>query len=102
MTGREMGPRAPLSAAQDLALIVLFAIFFAMYCGQVLEGRVISVPFAIEQAIVVGIFLARRRSRETSTRPVDWIVATGSFLPLLLRPTGGTGVPLEVIGLSVQ
>ncbi len=63
--------------------------------------------FALEQGLLVGMFLTRRRTNTTSTRPWDWFVATiGGWLPLAMRPqeAGGSieafGTFLQVAGLS--
>lgn len=113
MTSRAMRPevrwRRMLSLSQDAALVVLYLFFFYVQAVHVVAGHSVSgVFFAAEQAMLVGIFLTRRRSYTTSTRPLDWVMAIGGWLPLAARPVSGeamlpavTGVGLQVIGLSL-
>lgn len=86
---------------QDALLISVSAFFFFVHATRIAEGRFTSLPFAIEQALLVGMFLTRRRSQATSTRPFDWVVAVGGWLPLLMRPQDGAGTT-ELIGTAVQ
>lgn len=52
----------------------------------------VALPIVGQEAILVALFLTRRRSVATSSRPVDWLAgATGVVLPLLLRPTDPVG-----------
>jgi len=84
--------------------VVVSGLFFYVHARQVLvDHNVTSVFFAVEQAILVGVFLARRRSYVTSVRPGDWIVATlGGWLPLALQSSGGAPGGVVVIGTLVQ
>ena len=94
--------------AQDAALVVVSALFFWLHLQLVLDGRLTSVFFAVEQGLLVFMFLTRRRSEVTSTRAGDWAAATlGGWLPLVMQPqTGvvgglaGAGMLLQVVGLS--
>ena len=59
-------------------------------------------PLVVQEALLVVLFLTRRRSLATSSRPLDWIVGvTGTLLPLLLRP-GETAVPFSWLGQPLQ
>ncbi|MBK8558833.1 isoprenylcysteine carboxylmethyltransferase family protein [Candidatus Amarobacter glycogenicus] len=97
-----------LSYVQDAALVCVSALFFYVHARHVIESHsVTNVFFAVEQGLLVGMFLMRRRSENTSTRPADWVVATiGGWLPLALRPheTGGSaeliGAGISMIGLT--
>ena len=92
------------SMTQDAALVVLSALFFYIHARLVLiDHDLTSLFFAAEQALLVGVFLARRRSYVTSVRPGDWIVATlGGWLPLALQPAGGAPDGVLVMGTVVQ
>ncbi|MEP7216674.1 MAG: isoprenylcysteine carboxylmethyltransferase family protein [Anaerolineaceae bacterium] len=92
------------SMTQDAALVVLSAFFFYIHARHVfIDHDVTSVFFAVEQALLVGVFLARRRSYVTSVRPGDWIVASlGGWLPLALQPSGGAPGGVLVFGTVVQ
>ena len=66
-----------LSYAQDASLVCLSALFFYVHATHAVEARSIgNVFFALEQGLLVGVFLTRRRTDTTSTRPWDWFVAT--------------------------
>ena len=54
----------------------------------------------------MALFLCRRRSRATSSRPADWLLGVaGTFLPLLMRANTQLGAlawlgrPLQIAGL---
>ncbi len=96
------------SYLQDASLICVSAAFFYAHATHAVEtGSITNVFFAIEQGLLVGVFLMRRRTDTTSTRPWDWFVATiGGWLALAMRPheSGGLletyGTALQVLGLS--
>ena len=96
-----------LSYTQDALLICLTALFVYVHGGHALEtGHPTSVLFAIDQGILVVLFLTRRRTNTTSTRVWDWVVAgIGGWITLAIQPheTGGVfaeiGVGLQVVGL---
>lgn len=90
-----------LSLLQDVTLIAVSAIFAITHLTAIADGHLTSIGFAIEQALLVGMFLIRRRSRATSTRPLDWLVACGGWLPLLMRPDPAGG-SLALSGELVQ
>lgn len=100
--------RRRLSLAQDASLVCVSALFFYVHATHAVEARSIAnVFFALEQGLLIGMFLTRRRTDTTSTRPWDWFVATiGGWLPLAMRPqeAGGSleafGTGLQVAGLS--
>jgi protein-S-isoprenylcysteine O-methyltransferase Ste14 len=95
------------SPSQDAALVLVSAFFFYSHLRHLLvDGSVTGLGFTIEQGILVGMFLMRRRSIATTTRPFDWIVATGSWLPMFMRPADSPtdwavtmGVVLQTIGV---
>ncbi len=87
---------------QDALLVVLSAVFFKVHLANVVGGRLTSIPFAIEQGFLVGIFLCRRRSMATSSRPLDWLVAAGGWLPFAFRPTDAHGTAAATIGMGTQ
>lgn len=92
-----------LSLAQDVGMVTISGLFFHSFASNALEtGTFTSVFFAVEQALLVGMFLVRRRSVYTSTRISDWIVATlGTGLPLLIRPHD-SGTAASWIGSGIQ
>jgi protein-S-isoprenylcysteine O-methyltransferase Ste14 len=94
-----------LNHAQDALLVVVSAFFFYAQVLGAVEGNLVNAGFALEQAILVAMFLVRRRSRATSSRPFDWVVAAGGWAPLLARPHESTealafsGGAIQVVGL---
>lgn len=91
------------SMAQDALLVVVSALFFYAHGRRVIEeGSVTSIGFAVEQGLLVVMFLTRRRSYATSTRVFDWIVAAGGWLPLALRPVDGGSLSAEAAGVGLQ
>ena len=91
-----------LSMLQD-ALLVLVSLLFAYLHlrAVVVDGTLKSLPFAAEQSLLVFMFLTRRRSIATSSRPLDWLVATGGWTPLLFQPTDSSGA-ITALGTAIQ
>ncbi len=98
------------SLLQDLALICIFGAFAVSQLRLALGGLYINIPFAIENGLLVLLFLTRRRTRGTSTRPLDWLVAAlASWLPLAYIAHHGDqslavaiGVSMQVVGLTLS
>jgi len=64
-------------------------------------------PLVAQETLLVGLFLARRRSTAVSSRPFDWAIAmAGTFLALLLRPSDAPsalapmGEVLQCVGVA--
>src|SRR5262245_5151607 len=82
------------AALGNLALALIFGFFAAAHLSKaVATGQWASTtPLVAQEALLVVLFLSRRRSVAASDRPGDWAVAAvGTFLPLLLRPGGAPG-----------
>jgi len=92
-----------LSMVQDAALVCISAVFFYAHGVHAYQSHNPSnVFFALEQGLLVFMFLTRRRSQATSQRPWDWVVATlGGWLPLAMRPHESGGL-LELYGTGIQ
>ena len=65
-------------------------------------------PIVVQEALLVALFLTRRRCIANSTRPFDWLVGiVGTFLPLGMRPAdaisrfGHIGQPMQIAGLAL-
>src|SRR5579871_1504765 len=92
------------AAAGNLGLAALYASFCAAHLAHVrATGRWLPlVPILVEEALLVALFLVRRRSRRVSTRFGDWAVGVGgTYLPLLLRATAEAGT-LAPLGFGLQ
>lgn len=95
-----------------LVLNALLAVFYGLFAAAHVRllgetGQWATVlPILLHETLLVGFFLVRRRSRETSGRTRDWLLGiAGTFLPLLMRgsePLGTLawlGRPVQVAGL---
>jgi len=91
------------SYLQDALLVCVSGLFFYVHLGHAIrEASATNLFFAIEQGVLVGVFLSRRRTTTTSQRPWDWFVATiGGWGALALQPDEATGLQ-AVAGASVQ
>jgi protein-S-isoprenylcysteine O-methyltransferase Ste14 len=98
-----------LSQFQDATLVIVTLLFIAVHGRQLAAGHWSSMPFAVEQVVLVSLFLTRRRSRFTSNRWQDWVAATvGGWGPLALQVheanaawMGITGFTIQLAGLSL-
>ena len=68
-----------------------------------------TVPIVVQEALLVVLFLTRRRSLATSARPLDWALGmVGTFVPLFMRTTeelgtlGWLGEPVQIVGLVLS
>jgi protein-S-isoprenylcysteine O-methyltransferase Ste14/uncharacterized membrane protein (UPF0127 family) len=100
-SGGALGP-----ALCNLSLALLYALFVAAHVS-VVHGSV-DIAIIVQQAMLVVLFLARRRSTYTSERPFDWLLGiAGTFMPLLLRPQDPPGAlfwvgqPLQFLGVTI-
>jgi protein-S-isoprenylcysteine O-methyltransferase Ste14/uncharacterized membrane protein (UPF0127 family) len=111
------GPVAPAPEVEagwrgPMLLNVLMAAFYALFAAAHWEllrrtGEwATTLPILLQETLLVGLFLLRRRSRVSSARPADWLLGfAGTFLPLLMRageavgPLAWLGRPLQVVGL---
>jgi protein-S-isoprenylcysteine O-methyltransferase Ste14 len=98
---RFSGPRL-LALGQDVLLLSVAAFFLVLHVMRLMDGHLTSIPFALEQMILVVLFLTRRRSQATSTRPLDWVVAIGGWLTLAMRPHDSGAASLAVAGTAIQ
>ncbi len=99
---RRLDGRRLLAAVQNVTLILILSLFIYAHGKSVVDGRWASIPFVIEQVVMVTLVLIRRRSIATSNRPLDWAVAAiGTWLPLGIRPAEGPAVVADV-GFAVQ
>jgi protein-S-isoprenylcysteine O-methyltransferase Ste14 len=65
-------------------------------------GKWTSLFWMVSEGVVVVLLVFRRPSRSVSRKPWDWLAGiAGSFLVLLVRPTGGTAVA-DAAGFALQ
>ena len=94
---------------QDALLVCITALFVYNHGSHAIAAKsATSILFALDQAILVTLFLTRRRTDTTSTRVSDWVVAAiGGWITLAIRPheTGGVaaeiGTGVQVLGLTL-
>lgn len=97
--------RQRASMAADAFLVVLFSLFCFVQLQRVAEGDLATLPFALEQALLVGIYLVRRKPLAVSTRISDWTVATlGGWLSLTYPFLPGGDMPggWVAVGVTIQ
>lgn len=92
----------------DLATTVfaclLMLVFAYAHVGYWLDtGRPTGLVLAFQEAILVTLFVIRRRSRDTSRNPIDWAAGfVGSFGVLLFRPGGESLGGLDLLWTVLQ
>jgi protein-S-isoprenylcysteine O-methyltransferase Ste14 len=88
----------------NTTLGVLFALFaLAAYRSWQGSGHAQMLLLAIQEAVIVGLVVIRRRSAETSRSLRDWGVAlVGTAAPLLQRPDTPLHPALEPLGIAIQ
>ncbi|OAI41974.1 hypothetical protein AYO38_03335 [bacterium SCGC AG-212-C10] len=92
-----------LSRAQTVVLVMVTLFFVYIHARNIADGHLTSVPFAVENVVLVGMFLMRRRSLATTTRPRDWLFATiGGWGSLAMQIHPASSDALGFAGLSVQ
>ncbi|MCK0506468.1 methyltransferase family protein [Aromatoleum anaerobium] len=85
------------------ALSVLWLLFAVAHLfGFAQTGKTSLLVFAIAETLVAVFFLLRTPPKTLTTKPSEWVVAVaGTFLPLLLRPTADSPVPIAEWGLML-
>jgi protein-S-isoprenylcysteine O-methyltransferase Ste14 len=104
----EAAPRVRLDVVgaltTNLVLALLYGFFATAHVSTAIAtGQwVATMPIVAQEALLVVLFLTRRRSIATSSRPADWIIgAAGTLLPLFMRPADVPG-PLAWLGQPLQ
>lgn len=97
------------AALVNVAVASLFAFFAAAHVTRAMATGhwLTTLPMMAQEALLVVLFLARRRSVDTSSRLFDWAIAVaGTCLPLFLRPADAPapsawlGEPLQCLGVA--
>lgn len=95
--------RSVFAILSDVALAAVCALTARAHAERVLEGHLTSMGFTVEQALLFGMVILRRRTSTTSPRLSDWTVATlGGWLPLAMRPGEPAAAAFEIAGAVVQ
>ncbi|HLZ70396.1 MAG TPA: methyltransferase [Dehalococcoidia bacterium] len=111
-------PRTPTAApeprrlthtrAWDLAskalLVAVFTVFAAAHFQHWrTTGTATGLGLVLQEALTAFLFLVRRAPRRTSAAPWDWLLAFGgSFLILLVRPSGHPLWGLDAVAIALQ
>lgn len=91
------------SQFQDAMLVIVTLIFVVVHVRHLANGQWSSAPFAVEQVVLVALFVTRRSSRATTNRWGDWVAATiGGWGPLAMQVHGTDAGWLSVTGFSMQ
>jgi protein-S-isoprenylcysteine O-methyltransferase Ste14/uncharacterized membrane protein (UPF0127 family) len=97
------------AALCNLVLAALYVVFVVahLHVARRTGQWTTILPVVAQEALLVALFLTRRRSRVASSRPFDWALGiVGTFLPLLLRasdlgPLTAVGRPLQIGGITL-
>jgi protein-S-isoprenylcysteine O-methyltransferase Ste14 len=96
-----------IATTQEIACNLLLAgLYLSFAVGQIAFARatgewVTTMPLVAQEALVVVLFVTRRRSLATSSRARDWLLGlTGVVLPMFLHPQDPLG-PLSGMGRAV-
>jgi protein-S-isoprenylcysteine O-methyltransferase Ste14 len=92
------------NAGTTALVCILFAAFaYSHLVHWVDSGRPTGLVLAIQESILVVLFLIRRRPSDVSTNGVDWLAAfAGTFVVLLLRPTGHAVLGMDWLFTGLQ
>lgn len=93
-----------LALFQDAALVSVFSVFAFVHGHRMLvDTNFTAAPFFLINAIYAFLFLTRRRSRATTTRWQDWLVASiGGFGPFALQVQDGVSPIAGGVGFTIQ
>ena len=87
-----------VSVGVNVTLAGLFAALALAHVGAARRTGdwATAMPIVVQEGLLVTLFLVRRRSRATSTRPLAWATAIGgTVLPLLLDHMNAGHLTLE-------
>jgi protein-S-isoprenylcysteine O-methyltransferase Ste14/uncharacterized membrane protein (UPF0127 family) len=94
----------------NLAVAALYALFAVAHLqfGRRTGQWATVVPIVAQEAMLVVLFVTRRASIATTSRPLDWVIGVlGTLLPFLMRATGESralgwpGGGIQTAGLSL-
>ena len=88
----------------NLVVAALYGLFAAAHLtkGWNTGQWATTMPLVAQEALLVLLFLGRRRSLAVSSRPLDWAIGiAGTLLPLFMRPAERLG-PLSALGEVLQ
>jgi protein-S-isoprenylcysteine O-methyltransferase Ste14 len=90
--------------AGNILLGTLFTLFaYAAFRSWSDSGHVQMLILAIQEAIIVGLVVVRRRSLHTSRQLSDWVIAlVGTAAPMLQRPGDLLHPAIEPLGIGLQ
>lgn len=90
-----------LSTVVPVSMFALFVLVHVSYWYS--SGRITGIGFAIQEAILVGLFLIRRQPLESRNTITAWSAAVlGTWGPLMLRPEGTSFLGLDTFYLTLQ
>lgn len=98
----------PVHLATGAALSTLWLIFAAAHFANFMAtGKASLLFFCIAETLAAAFLMFRTQPRTFTRSPRDWVIAiTGTFLPLLLRPTESSATTFAewglILGSSIQ
>lgn len=104
----EPGEAAWFDTAAAFLCNIALALFYGFFASAHLKAisstgyLTMTLPFVMQEGLLVLLFLTRRRSFGTTGNLGDWLVGIGgTFLPLFMRPTPEPSA-LSVLGGPIQ
>lgn len=90
-----------LSTATPITLLTIFAIIHVQHWMD--TGSLSGLGLALQESVLIILFLIRRQAKESMNTPGAWIAAIfGSYGALLLRPDGYVLLGAESIIVAIQ
>jgi protein-S-isoprenylcysteine O-methyltransferase Ste14 len=88
----------------DLLLALVYGLFVRISIGATVRGDVGALILAIQELSIVILVLTRRRAvvAVAGDSPPAILAWCGTILPLLLRPTTLTHIPIVLLGNALQ
>ncbi|MEX0781455.1 MAG: isoprenylcysteine carboxylmethyltransferase family protein [Dehalococcoidia bacterium] len=101
--GKMTAKRGLPSLLQDGSLVLVTTFFvYVHFTRAVFDHQLTAAPFAVEQTVLVLLYLVRRPSKATSTRFWDWVVASATWLPLATQLNDSSPAAAQALGTSLQ
>ncbi len=90
-----------LSTATPISLLTIFAIVHIQHWMD--SGSLVGLGLALQESVLIVLFLVRRQAKESTNTPGAWIAAIiGSYGVLLLRPEGHIILGAESTSVAIQ
>src|SRR3954451_24884813 len=83
-----------LDGAERVLIVALYLGLVARLIASMEDGgSIVNGLLLVSEGLVIVFLLARRKTRNVSPNPLDWLLAIGATCgPLLVRPGAGTPI----------